>query len=62
MEVELGELAPAEAVRDQRRDRKRKTAMVVDGGDIRKLLLARRAKVDSRRSGQRRGPGRGTEL
>ncbi|MHB1524935.1 MAG: hypothetical protein ACYCZN_01420 [Candidatus Dormibacteria bacterium] len=43
------ELPPAEAARDQRRDRKRVTRMVVDGGNLRRQMEALQARAEKKR-------------
>lgn len=43
------EVPAAEAARDQRRDRKRVTRMVVDGGNLRRQLEALQARAEKKR-------------
>jgi len=47
--MEMNELPPAESERVRRRDRKHVTAMVVDGGNVRRQLEALRAREWRRR-------------
>jgi len=49
---DLEDVAPSEAQRAQRRDRKRVTRMVVDGGNLRRQLEALRARAEARRQGR----------
>ena len=42
-------LPAAEAARDRRRDRKRVTRMVVDGGNLRRQLQALQARAEKKR-------------
>jgi len=48
---DLEDLAPGEAQRAQRRDRKRVTRMVVDGGNLLRQVEALRARAERRRQG-----------
>ena len=50
---ELDDFDPREAERAKKRDRKRKTTMVVDGGSMRKILLARQARAEEKAKGKR---------
>ena len=52
-------LPAAEAARDRRRDRKRVTRMVVDGGNLRRQLQALQARAEKKRERHApRGPQR----
>ncbi len=48
---DLEDLAPGEAQRAKRRDRKRVTRMVVDGGNLLRQVEALRARSERRRQG-----------
>jgi len=51
--MDNSELPPTESDRVHRRDRKRMTAMVVDGGNMRRQLEALRARAWRRRQQER---------
>jgi len=59
---ELGDEDPREAARASKRDRKRITRMVVDGGSLKRVLLARQAKHERTKAERRRSPGEDREV
>ena len=50
-------LSPRELAHVRTRDRKRSTAMVVDNAGVKRILLARQARTEARKTGS--GAGRG---